>query len=121
MNRVENPEPLLLPCQSLCSLPKEKVMDNFSEFAIRALGSLWIAVHLLGLFSSWMVRARAGRSYELLAQGSFFVAMLAVAITTVIGHLCCQSLWPLSAITLTLMVILAVVELGTAEASNSSS
>lgn len=90
-------------------------MDNFSEFALQVFGSLWVAVHLLGLFSSWLVRMRAGRSYELLAQGSFFVAMLAVALTTVVGHFCCQDLWPLSAITLTLMVVFAVVDFGTSE------
>lgn len=84
-------------------------MDNLD---FNGITLLWIAIHLVGLFAAWMVRMRTGRRYETLVQGSFFTSLLAVAMTTVVGHLCCLEMWPVSAVTLSLMIVLAIVELG---------
>lgn len=90
-------------------------MENIFDSGWTGIGLLWIAVHLAGLLTSWLVRMHAGRRYELFAQGGFFTALLAVAVTTVIGHLCCLTIWPLSAVTLAVMVVLAIGDLGTHE------
>lgn len=81
---------------------------------------LWITIHFVGLIAAWMVRMPAGRRYEVLVQGSFFTALLAVAMTTVVGHWCCLEMWPLSAVTLALMIVLAIVELGSPDTGSIS-
>jgi len=86
---------------------------GFSDLGLTGIGTLWIAIHLLGLLAAWMVRMHDGRRYELFVQGSFFTLLLAVAVTTVVGHVYCLEMWPLSAVTLALMIVLAIVELGT--------
>ncbi len=85
---------------------------GLSQIGLTGIGLLWIAVHLLGFFAVWMVRIHADKWF---AQLGFFLSLLAVAMTTVVGHLCCLEMWPLSAVTLALMVVLAIVDLGTAE------
>jgi hypothetical protein len=87
-----------------------------SELGLTGIGTLWIAIHLFGLLAAWLVRTHDGRRYELLIQGGFFTSLLAVAVTTVIGHVCCLEMWPLSAITLALMIVLAIADLGAADA-----
>jgi hypothetical protein len=91
-------------------------MDNFSEIGITGVGSLWIFVHLLGLAAAWLVRLQAGKRFETLVQGGFLAALLLVSLATVVGYLCCQEIWPLSAGTLALMVVLAITELETTTA-----
>ena len=92
-------------------------MDYFSDSGVTGIGSLWIAIHLLGLLTAWLVRLHAGRRFEALVQGGFFTALLAMAITTVIGQLCCLQMWPMSAITLALMIVLAIVDLRSDESA----
>jgi len=92
-------------------------MDTYSTIGVTGFGLLWIAIHLLGLAAAWMVRLPAGRRYEVLVQGGFFASLLAVAMTTVVGQLYCLEMWPLSAGTLALMVVLAIADLGAAEPS----
>ena len=87
----------------------------FSDLGFTGIGLLWIAIHLLGIFAAWMVRLPSRRRYEILVQGGFFTLLVAVAITTVVGHVCCLEMWPLSAVTLALMIVLAIADLGTAE------
>jgi len=88
-------------------------MDTLSSFGLTGFGLLWIGIHLIGLFAAWLVRAHDGRRFELFVQGGFFTSLLAVAITTVIGHICCLEMWPLSAVTLALMIVLPLVDWGT--------
>ncbi len=88
-----------------------------SDFGLTTIGLLWIAIHLLGIFAAWMVRMPAGRRYAILVQGGFFTSLLAVAITTMIGHVCCLEMWPLSAVTLALMIVLAIADLGIEDSS----
>ncbi len=90
---------------------------HLTDLGFTGIGLVWIAVHLLGLFAAWMVRMPAGRRYELLVQGGYFAALLAVSATTVVGHLCCLEIWPLSAVTLALMIVLAIADLGVEDSS----
>ena len=92
-------------------------MDNLG---FNGITLLWISIHFAGLITAWMVRMRAGRRYEVLVQSSFFTALLAVAMTTVVGHWCCLEMWPFSALTLSMMIVLAIVELGSPESSSFS-
>ena len=88
---------------------------GFSDLGLTSTGTLWIAIHVLGLLATWMVRMHDGKRYERFVQGGFFTLLLAVAVATVIGHVCCLELWPLSAVTLALMVVLAIADLGGAD------
>lgn len=74
------------------------------------LGMAWLAVHLIGLLASWMVRMHTGSRYELLAQGTFFVSLTVVAGASLIGYLGCVESWPVSAGVLASMIILVVVD-----------
>ena len=89
---------------------------GFADLGLTSIGTLWIAIHLLGLLATWMVRMHDGQRYERFVQGGFFTLLLAVAAATVIGHVCCLEMWPLSAVTLALMVVLAIADLGGADA-----
>lgn len=83
-----------------------------SDFGLTTIGLLWIAIHLLGIFAAWLVRLPASRRYAILVQGGFFTLLLAVSVTTLVGHVCCLEMWPLSAVTLALMIVMAIVDLG---------
>ncbi len=82
-------------------------MSYFTGF-----GLAWIAIHVLGLAASWLVRMQYGNRYEGLAQLAFLVCLPIVAITTVVGYHFCMEMWPLSAITLCLMIVMAIFDLG---------
>ncbi len=88
-----------------------------SDFGLTSIGLLWIAIHLLGIFAAWLVRLPASRRYGILVQSGFFALLLAVSATTLIGHVYCLEMWPLSAVTLTLMIVLAIVDLGSEDSS----
>lgn len=87
-------------------------MDNFLDTGCTNIGALWIAMHLLGLIAAWLVRLHAGKRFEAIVQGGFFTSLLAIATATIVGHVCCLAMWPLSALTLALMIMLAIVDLG---------
>ncbi len=89
---------------------------NITDFVgFTGIGFLWVAIHLVGLFAAWMVRMPAGQRYELLVQGGYFTALLAVAAATLVGQVCCLEMWPLSAVTLALMIVLAIADLGVSD------
>jgi len=73
-------------------------------------GSAWVVLHLLGLFVSVMVRAHLGGRFEGLVQTGFLVCLTAIGLTTVVGYHDCLQMWPLSAVTLALMIVVAVVD-----------
>jgi len=73
----------------------------------------WIAVHLLGIVASVMVRMHLGGRFEGLVQAGFLVCLIAVGLTTVIGYHDCLQMWPLSAVTLSAMIVTSVVDFDT--------
>lgn len=77
------------------------------------IGMLWVALHLMGLLATWMLRINCGNRYEAVSQGSFLIFLSGVALATVVGQFCCLEFWPLSAVTLALMIVMAVMDLGT--------
>lgn len=87
-------------------------MDLYWNNSLTGIGFLWIVVHLLGLLTAWMVRMHTGRRFEAMLQGGFFTCLIVVSLTTVVGHFYCLQMWPLSALTLALMIVLAIVDLG---------
>ncbi|MEM8944728.1 MAG: hypothetical protein AAGD11_06045 [Planctomycetota bacterium] len=87
-------------------------MDYFSSVGCSGFGLLWIAVHLFGLVAAWMVRWHTRRRFVALLQSVFFLSLLAVAATTMVGHVCCLEMWPLSGLTLGVMIVVAIVDLG---------
>ena len=82
-------------------------MSYFTGF-----GLVWIAIHLLGIAATLLVRMQFGNRYEGLSQVGFLLCLPTIAITTVVGYLLCMEMWPLSAITLCLMIVMAVFDLG---------
>jgi len=79
---------------------------------LSGFGLAWIAVHVLGIAASWLVRMQFGNRYEGLSQLGFLFCLPTIAITTVVGYHFCMEMWPLSAITLCLMIVTAVLDLG---------
>ena len=84
--------------------------DAMSYFT--GLGLVWIAIHLLGIAAPWLVRMQFGNRFEGLAQLGFLICLATIAVTTVVGYHFCMEMWPMSAITLCLMIVLAVFDLG---------
>ena len=71
---------------------------------------VWITIHLLGLVAAWGLRMLSGSRFETLTQSCFLLTLLLVSLTTLVGHVCSFELWHLSAATLALMILLAVVD-----------
>ncbi len=84
-------------------------MSYFTGF-----GLVWIAIHVLGIAATWLVRMQFGNRYDGLAQLGFLLCLPTIAVTTVVGYHFCMEMWPLSAITLCLMIVMAVLDLGEA-------
>ncbi|MCG8448054.1 MAG: hypothetical protein MI725_00555 [Pirellulales bacterium] len=75
-----------------------------------ALTLAWIAIHLVSLTAAWGVRMNSGSRFEVLTHACFFICLLAVSLTTLVGHVCRFEMWHLSAATLATMIVLAVVD-----------
>jgi hypothetical protein len=75
--------------------------------------SAWIVIHLLGFVASIMVRMHLGGRFEGLLQAGFLVSLTAIGLTTVVGYHDCWQMWPVSAVTLAVMIVLSVVDFGT--------
>lgn len=76
------------------------------------LQAAWVAIHLIGLTSAWMVRKEASGYRQRLAYKGFFACLPLVAIITVAGQILCLTTWPLSAATLGVMIVTAVADFG---------
>jgi uncharacterized membrane protein len=76
------------------------------------LQAMWVAIHLLGLMTAWMVRKEAVNHRQRFAQNSFFACLPIVALITVVGQVMCLTTWPLSAATLGVMIVTAVADFG---------
>ena len=79
---------------------------------LTGLGLAWIAIHLLGIAVTLLVRLQQGARFEGFAQAGFLLCLPMIAITTVVGYHFCMEMWPVSAITLCLMIVMAVFDLG---------
>ena len=71
---------------------------------------VWLAIHLSGIAATLLVRMQLGRRYEGLAQLGFLFSLTGVALSTVVGYHACQQMWSLSAVTLAVMIVMAVVD-----------
>jgi len=80
---------------------------NFST----GLPAIWVGVHLVGLAAAWLVRLHAGRRREGLAQLGFLACLPVIGSATVVGQQMCLTIWPLSAATLAMMIVLATADL----------
>jgi hypothetical protein len=74
------------------------------------LQAAWILIHFVGLTAAWMVRMHSGRRSEGLAQFMFLACMPVIALATVVGQQLCLMIWPLSAATLAVMIVLATAD-----------
>jgi hypothetical protein len=70
----------------------------------------WIA-HLAALALAWLVRAYHGRPAEGPLQAGFLASLALMGVATLAGRQFLWSLWPLSAFTLALMIVGAVLDL----------
>ncbi len=77
-----------------------------------ALQAVWIVLHVLGLGTAWAARMQAGGRRELLAHVSFFACLVLIAFATIVGHVACLAIWPLSAVTLVMMIVTATADFG---------
>jgi len=76
------------------------------------LQAVWIVLHVLGLGAAWGARMQAGGRRELLAHASFFACLVLIALATIVGHVFCLAIWPLSAATLVTMIVTATADFG---------
>ena len=79
---------------------------------VTGLVVVWVTVHALGLAAAWLVRLSAVRRWEGLLQLVFLGSLPLIALATVVGHHFCMNFWPLSALTLALMIVTAIVDFG---------
>jgi hypothetical protein len=77
---------------------------------LTGLQAVWILIHFVGLATAWLVRLHSGRRSEGLAQVVFLACMPLIALATVIGQQLCLTIWPLSAATLAMMIVLATAD-----------
>ncbi len=77
-----------------------------------ALEATWVAIHLVGLIAAWLVRQETTGSRQTLAQSGFFACLPLIALITILGQVYCLDMWPLSAGTLGIMIVTAVVDFG---------
>jgi len=80
-------------------------MIHFADF-----GSAWAVIHLFSLFAAVLVRIHIGGRFEGFAQAVFLVCLTAIGLTTVLSYRDCLQMWPLSAVTLAIMIVVAVVD-----------
>ncbi|MGI9455280.1 MAG: hypothetical protein ACR2NU_01895 [Aeoliella sp.] len=76
------------------------------------LYAIWISLHVLGLVTAWLVRMHLGSRHEGLIQFGFLACLPMIALATVVGQQLCLTLWPLSACTLAVMIVMAIADFG---------
>ncbi len=55
---------------------------------------------------------RFGGRFEGLVQCGYLFSLTLVALTTLFGYYVCFQMWPLSAVILSLMIVMAILDLG---------
>ena len=77
-----------------------------------SLQCAWFALHLVGLSLAILVRAMHRRRGEDIVQAAFLATLSVMALGTLAGRHFCWPLWGLSAGTLAVMIVAAVVDPG---------
>jgi hypothetical protein len=84
----------------------------------------WLVIHALALALAWGTRVANGSRMEVAMQLAFFAAMAAVGGAALVGRHIDIEIWPVSAVTLMAMVLMAVIDLRrlgeTAQAANAA-
>jgi hypothetical protein len=75
----------------------------------------WVALHVIGLLLACLVRIYAGTTAESPLQGLFLLGLAGVAVATLAGEQFSWPLWPLSATTLSVMIVVAIADCRTAQ------
>jgi len=70
----------------------------------------WITLHALALASAWGTRVATGSRMESVLQLAFLAAMAIVGGAALVGRQIDIDVWPASAVTLMVMVIMAVID-----------
>ena len=70
----------------------------------------WAAIHLLGLVSTFLVRAYAGTSKEVPLQALYLLGLGGVATATITGEQFGWPLWIFSAAIMGVMIVAAVAD-----------
>ncbi|MAT72522.1 MAG: hypothetical protein CMJ58_23730 [Planctomycetaceae bacterium] len=82
--------------------------------SVCSLQCAWFALHLVGLSLAILVRTTHRRRGEEAVQAAFLATLSVMALGTLAGRHFCWPLWGLSAGTLAVMVLAAVVDPGPA-------
>jgi hypothetical protein len=71
----------------------------------------WLVLHALALALAWGTRVATGARIQFVMQLAFLLAMAAIGIAALIGQRIDIEIWPVSAVILMAMVLLAVIDL----------
>jgi hypothetical protein len=71
----------------------------------------WLLLHALALALAWGTRVATGSRMEFAMQLAFLVAMAAIGGAALVGQRVDIEIWPVSAVVLMVMVLMAVIDL----------
>jgi hypothetical protein len=71
----------------------------------------WLVLHALALALAWGTRVVTGSRMEFAMQLAFLVAMAAIGGAAIVGQRVDIEIWPVSALILMVMVLMAVIDL----------
>jgi hypothetical protein len=71
----------------------------------------WLVLHALALVSAWGTRVATGSRMESALQLAFLISMAAIGCAALVGQQIDIEIWPVSAVTLMGMVLMAVIDL----------
>jgi hypothetical protein len=77
----------------------------------------WLVLHTLALALAWGTRVANGSRMESAMQLSFLVVMAAIGGAALVGQRVDIEIWPVSAVILMVMVLMAVIDLRRASES----
>ena len=70
----------------------------------------WLVLHALALALAWGTRVASGSRMEFAMQMTFFVVMAAIGGAALVGQRVDIEIWPVSAVILMAMVLMAVID-----------
>jgi hypothetical protein len=71
----------------------------------------WLVLHALALALAWATRITTGSRMEYVMQLAFLVVMAAIGVAALVGQRVDIEVWPVSAVILMVMVLMAVIDL----------
>jgi hypothetical protein len=71
----------------------------------------WLVLHALALALAWGTRVATGSRMEFALQLAFFASMAAIGCAALVGQQVDIEIWPVSAVILMAMVLMAVIDL----------